>query len=180
MEQEKKYCYNCGKEIGNDWEYCKHCGTSFIKENNDNKEESSKEIAFDTEKIETEKKKSNGKGLIIILTILLILSCIAIAGMIYYLIEQNNQIIDLNDDNLKLTQKNESLSKDISDLKSKNRILQVKADFYDENIVFVLEGYGKYYYTYDQVKQVTQGKTYSYWAYNKEAAIGEGYKPFGE
>ena len=34
----------------------------------------------------------------------------------------------------------------------------------------VLDGYGNYYYTYDQVQQVTQGKEYSYWAYNKEAA----------
>lgn len=51
-----------------------------------------------------------------------------------------------------------------------------KVDFFDENIVFVLEGYGNYYYTYDQVEQVTQGKSYTYWAYNKEAAITKGYR----
>lgn len=51
-----------------------------------------------------------------------------------------------------------------------------KIDFFDENIVFVLEGYGNYYYTYDQVEQVTQGKNFTYWAYNKEAAIANGYR----
>lgn len=50
-----------------------------------------------------------------------------------------------------------------------------KAEFLDENIVFVLEGYGDYYYTYDCVQKITDGE-YSYWAYNKEAAVGEGYR----
>lgn len=50
-----------------------------------------------------------------------------------------------------------------------------KANFLDENIVFVLKGYGNVYYTYDCVKKITSG-SYSYWAYNKEAAIGKGYQ----
>ena len=50
-----------------------------------------------------------------------------------------------------------------------------KAEFLDENIVFVLEGYGDYYYTYDCVQEITDGD-YSYWAYNKEAAISQGYR----
>ena len=52
-----------------------------------------------------------------------------------------------------------------------------KLNFLDENIVFVIEGYGNYYYTYDCMEQVTDGSEYSYWAYNKEAAISKGYKP---
>lgn len=52
-----------------------------------------------------------------------------------------------------------------------------KLDFYDANIVFVIDGYGDYYYTYDQMEIVTQGiDEYSYWAYNKEQAIYLGYK----
>ena len=51
-----------------------------------------------------------------------------------------------------------------------------KAKFLDENIVFVLEGYGNVYYTYDCVTKLTDGEEYSYWAYNKEAAISQGYK----
>lgn len=54
---------------------------------------------------------------------------------------------------------------------------QWKLNFYDENIVFVIDGYGDYYYTYDQMQTVTQGiGGYSYWAYNKEQAIARGYK----
>ncbi len=50
-----------------------------------------------------------------------------------------------------------------------------KLDFFDENIVFVIEGYGDYYYSYDCMVDSIDGK-YSYWAYNKEQAISRGYK----
>ena len=51
-----------------------------------------------------------------------------------------------------------------------------KAEFLDENIVFVIDGYGDYFYTYDEMMNVTEGKgEYSYWAYNKEQAISRGY-----
>lgn len=50
-----------------------------------------------------------------------------------------------------------------------------KAKFLDDNIVFVLEGYGNVYYTYDCVQKITDGE-YSYWAYNIEAAKSQGYK----
>ena len=51
-----------------------------------------------------------------------------------------------------------------------------KANFLDENIVFVLEGYGNFYYTYDCVKKLTNG-TFTYYAYNEENAIANGYIP---
>ena len=54
--------------------------------------------------------------------------------------------------------------------------IQEKLRMFDENIVFVIEGYGNYYYTYDCVQKITYGKEYSYWAYNRAAAIGKGYK----
>ena len=54
--------------------------------------------------------------------------------------------------------------------------IQEKLDFFDENIVFVLEGYENYYYTYDCVQKITGGEEYSYWSYNKEAAISKGYQ----
>ena len=63
------------------------------------------------------------------------------------------------------------------DLNVAKERLQDKANFMDEYIVFVLDGYGNYYYTYDQVQIVTQGvDEYEYWAYNKEQAIYLGYK----
>lgn len=51
-----------------------------------------------------------------------------------------------------------------------------KADFLNNNIVFVLEGYGNVYYTYDCVKKITGNEEYRYWAYNQEAAISKGFK----
>lgn len=51
-----------------------------------------------------------------------------------------------------------------------------KAEFLDDHIVFVIEGYGNYYYTYDEMMRVTEGKgRFTFWAYNKELAIYEGY-----
>lgn len=74
----------------------------------------------------------------------------------------------------------------IEELESENAVLELKEilwdayeekiDFFEENIVFVIDGYGNYYYTYDQMEQVTQGiEEYSYWAYNKEQAEYLGY-----
>lgn len=56
-----------------------------------------------------------------------------------------------------------------------------KVDFYDDNIVFVIEGYGDYYFTYDEMVRVTRYEDeYSYWAYNKEQAISKGYKAYSD
>ena len=56
-------------------------------------------------------------------------------------------------------------------------INSAKAEFLDENIVFVIDGYGNYYYTYEQMKTVTQGiGEYTFWAYNVEQAISRGYR----
>lgn len=53
-----------------------------------------------------------------------------------------------------------------------------KSDFLDKHIVFIIDGYGNYYYTYDCMKEVTSGKSYSFLAYNTETAIAKGYKKF--
>lgn len=52
-----------------------------------------------------------------------------------------------------------------------------KANFLDERIVFVIDGFGSYYYTYDEMIAVTQQMDeYEFWAYNTEQAIAKGYK----
>lgn len=54
-----------------------------------------------------------------------------------------------------------------------------KAEFYDKTIVFVVEGYGDYYFTYNQMMQVTANdESFTYWAYNKEQAISLGYTEY--
>lgn len=49
-----------------------------------------------------------------------------------------------------------------------------KLNSYDQNIAFIVEGYGNYWFDYDCLQQVVKG-SYSYWAYNKEQAIDMGY-----
>ena len=52
-----------------------------------------------------------------------------------------------------------------------------KAKFLDERIVFVIDGFGNYYYTYDEMISVTQQlDEFEFWAYNTEQAISLGYK----
>lgn len=72
----------------------------------------------------------------------------------------------------------EYLSDDWWNERKENMVLKDKSDFMDEHIVFILDGYGNYYYTYDCMEEVTEGKEYSFWAYNKEQAVSKGYKSF--
>lgn len=54
-----------------------------------------------------------------------------------------------------------------------------KLDFYDEHIVFVIDGYGDYYFTYEQMNHVTSDdEEFEFWAYNEEAAINLGYHAY--
>lgn len=53
-----------------------------------------------------------------------------------------------------------------------------KLDFIDDNIVFRIKGFGNYYYSYDCMMDKVNGE-YTYWAYNKEAAISEGLRSGG-
>ena len=88
---------------------------------------------------------------------------VAVIGIGIYALDLNNKMVELEEEY------SSNLAEQI--------INSVKADFLDENIVFVIDGYGDYYYTYDQMNTVTQGiDEYSYWAYNKEQAIVKGYR----
>lgn len=50
-----------------------------------------------------------------------------------------------------------------------------KLKFIDDNIVFEIEEFGKYYYSYDCMMKKVDGN-FSFWAYNKNAAIDAGLK----
>lgn len=56
-----------------------------------------------------------------------------------------------------------------------NNILQEKVDFFNDNIAFVIDENSNYYYNYDCLKSVMNGKKYSFLAYNKKQAIYKGY-----
>ena len=116
---------------------------------------------------------NDNKALYIIVFVLLAI----IIGLSIYTVNAKIQVDDLESKISKLKSENSKLKDERDDYFIDSITNGVKADFLDENIVFVIDGYGRYYYTYDQMEQVTQGiGEYSYWAYNKEAAISKGYK----
>lgn len=108
---------------------------------------------------------------IIILTIIIIIESIFIIKEKNYADELIRRIKDLENSY-------KYLSDDYWNERIENIKLRNKSNFMDEYIVFVLEGYGNYYYSYDCMKEVTEGKEYTFWAYNTNSAIVKGYKPF--
>ena len=61
-------------------------------------------------------------------------------------------------------------------LKEEVGTIKEKADFLDENVVFLIEGDEEYYYTYDQVMQFPEDKTYYYWVCTDAEAEDMGYE----
>ena len=108
---------------------------------------------------------------IIILTIIIIIESI-------FIIKEQNYADELKKEIISLKETLESSSDSRFELLKENIKLRNKSNFMDEYIVFVLNGYGNYYYTYDCMEEVTEGKEYTFWAYNTNSAIAKGYKPF--
>lgn len=80
----------------------------------------------------------------------------------------------------------ENAKYEIDNLKSKNSTLESLNDlktkeikFIDENIVFIIDGYDKYYYTYNQFERIARDDdSITFRAYNINAAESLGYKAF--
>lgn len=108
---------------------------------------------------------------IIILTIIIIIESV-------FIIKKQNYADELKKEIISLKGALESSSDSRFELLKENIKLRNKSNFMDEHIVFVLDGYGNYYYSYDCMEEVTEGKEYTFWAYNTNSAIAKGYKPF--
>lgn len=64
-----------------------------------------------------------------------------------------------------------------SDINAPDGTPTIKRDFLDDNIVFVIDGFGDYYYTYDEMVYATKHlEDFEFLAYNKELALSLGYK----
>ena len=106
------------------------------------------------------------------------------AGLSMYLLNENgklnvaleNTIEDYNNANRQRYIAENNLNVLIGN-KSKSHI-QNKLKFFDENIVFVITGYGNYYSDYDCMLQRVGNNNYTYLAFNKTAAIGKGYTEY--
>ena len=141
------------------------------------------DFEFDTNNKRKHYKDDSKKYVSInVLAIILVFSIIIITSLVIYIIlnknnETNNDGITANEIIQNLNEQNSKLSNEKLDLEIENIGLKEKAKFLDNNIVFVIDGYGNYYYTYDQMEEVTRDKgEYYYTAYNIEGAKSLGYK----
>lgn len=147
-----------------------------INEKNSNEEK--KEIVKSKEKKKTKQKNLN-KSLLIVLAISIILNIVLIGftfNLNYKIKEQEKTIEKESSDWFDLWTEKNSLENSLNNiLNGKTELyVQQKLKFFDNNIVFVVNGYNNYL-SYDCLRKTFDGKKYSYWAYNKEAAINKGY-----
>ena len=128
-------------------------------------------------------KKPKAKLNILFITLTIVFAISLVGSIIYY----NNELSSLKKENKSLVKKNNNLESENEEIHSNlfsvigtNSVYYVsnKLDFFDDNIVFQIEGFGNYYYSYDCMMQKVNGD-YSYWAYNKEAAISKGLRAGG-
>lgn len=137
-----------------------------------------------TKKVEkAEKKKEiNYNAILITLTSLLVavLLFIGIYSLVDYINSLKRQITSYETSYNSLKTMYRSLSREYSEKKTEYLLKDIKINFFDTYIVFVLDGYGNYYYTYDQMEQVTNGNSVPFSAYNISSAIANGYKAFAE
>lgn len=117
------------------------------------------------------------KTLSIILGIFLLISIIVIFSLLIKNEKQRLKIIDFNEEYSDYDELMEYKSLYFDEM-AKNVKLSDKVSFMDEHIVFVLDGYGNYYYNYDCMQEVTKGKKFKFLSYNTENAISLGYKKF--
>ena len=156
-----KVCSVCNKENSNEGNFCVFCGGTLIEQSRRTVERNRS----------VEKTNVKLKVAIVILAIMLVI----VSGVaIYYGVvreDENETLIS----NLRI--ESNQLHADKQALTTQNAKYLEKISFFDQYIVFVLEGYGNYYYTYDQMKQVTQGKeSYVMTIYDVDVAIRKGYR----
>ena len=156
-----KVCSVCNKENSNEGNFCVFCGGTLI--------EQSRRTVERNRNVE----QANLKLKIVIVILAIILALVSVAAIYYGVIrESENEKLISN-----LRKESNQLHDDKQTLIIENSKYLEKISFFDKNVVFVIDGYGNYYYTYDQMEKVTQGeKEYSFWAYNIEQAKGLGYR----
>lgn len=135
-------------------------------------------------------KKSKNKLNILFIVLVIVMGIGIVGSIVFYnnkisLLKKNYNTLkkenkNLTKENKRLANENEQIHSNLFSVIGTNSVYYVndKLDFMDENIVFKIEGFGNYYYTYDCMISKVNGP-YTYWAYNKEAAISIGLRAGG-
>ena len=127
-----------------------------------------------------QRKKANKSTVTIILLILVVTSLAAnvVLGIqVYKLDEDSKELIRVREDLDNVHENYSAALRTISGLTGDDSVSYVKEklNFFDNRIVFQISGYGNYYYTYDCMMKKVDG-SYTFWAYNTEAAKSKGLK----
>lgn len=129
------------------------------------------------------KKFNINYNLLLVILFSLLVAIFLFIG-IYFLVEYinslKNQIENTQNSYNSIKTRYETLNQEYSNKKLEYQVKDTKIEFFDKYVVFVLDGYGNYYYTYDQMRQVTNGKSVSFSVYNISSATANGYKAFTE
>lgn len=127
---------------------------------------------------DAKKKDINYNAILIVLysLIIAIFLFVGIYSLVNYINSLKMKVETSQNSYNRLKTRYETLSEKYSKKETEYLSKERKIEFFDEHVVFVIEGYGNYYYTYDEMEQVTQGKNYSFWAYNIDQAKNLGYK----
>ena len=130
-----------------------------------------------------EKNCSNGRIKTVFLVLLVILLGVTIGATFYYRFKADDaysSIAELEATNKTLSQEISvlesdvtGLKKDITSLKNELEICYREINFIDEFVVFVEDDGTNWYHKY----QCSRFRADSFWAYNIDAALAEGYKP---
>lgn len=167
-----KICPSCNKENdGVKGKFCIYCGTKLVKKKHYNKNEY---IGVNNK---DKKSKRKMKTAILVLSIVIAIETIAMVTLgLTQLFMYKNEKAELEEELRIANYYKRQYNDKVFNLQTENNKLKNKCEFFDKYVVFVIDGYGNYYYTYDQMKQVTQGTQYSFYVYSENNAISKGYR----
>ena len=142
--------------------------------NNSSKEKKTESTKVKVKYIEKEVRKTSWLTIVSLIINGLLIFAIVLLAIDWN--EKNEEIIDQATEiaNMWKYQDDSETLEDLLDGKT-SYYVQDKLDFMDEFIVFEIEGFGKYYYTYDCMMQKVEGD-YSFIAYNINEAQRLGLK----
>ena len=143
-----------------------------------------------TKKVKDDKQKPEQKNkLLLPLEILIVLFGCSVICIVLLLLGKSDNAKETNDSEIERLKNNlnskselaKSYKEDLDRLTRGHDVgyIEDKLDFFDDSVVFVIEGFGNYYYSYDCMMQKVGTNAFTFWAYNPEAARDNGYREGG-
>lgn len=153
------------------------------------KKVSLEEYEKNQKKKESKQNPEHKNKLLLPLEILIVLFGCSLICIVILLLNKGNNNSSSNNSEIERLKNNlnsqkeisESYKEDLDRLTGEHDVdyIENKLDFFDERVVYVIEGFGNYYYSYDCMMKKVGNNEFTYWAYNPEAAQDAGYREGG-